>query len=225
MRKFFLYILCTMIVSYFDIKYNLKSILLFTFFVISILYFNDVKNYFKTPISKPNSKFVGYILLFCLSFTVLFSLLPSLIFSDYKIDTIENFTNYDILNVFLFTPILEELIFRGSLFAILIEVESTQKSIFLSSLGFTLAHYLSDTSFFTVFILGSFLTYVYLKTKNIFLCIIVHALNNFLALVFSPFLISMLKIKETSFYMLEFIVISSLIMAFSFFKIYKQSKN
>ena len=225
MRKFYLYIICTMIVSYFDVKYNLKSIFLYTFFVISLPFFNDVKNYFKISVLKINKIFAIYVLIFSLSFTILFSLLPYLIFRDYSINKIEDFTNYGILKVFLLSPILEELIFRGSLLSLLVKTESPKKVIFLSSLGFSLAHYLSDSSLFAVFILGVFLAYVYLKTENIFLCIIVHVLNNFLALVFSPFLISTLKIKETGCYLLEIIVMSSIIMSFSLFKIYKQSKN
>lgn len=225
MKKFYLYIICTMIISYFDMKYNLKSILLFTFFVISLPFFNDVKSYFKISFLKTDKIFAVYVLMFSLSFTIFFSLLQYLIFRDYSVDKIEDFTNYGILKVLLVSPILEELIFRGSLLSLLIKTESPKKSIFLSSLGFSLAHYLSGSSLFAVFVLGVFLAYVYLKTESVFLCIIAHALNNFLALVFSPFLISILKIKETSCYLLVTIVMSSIIMLFSSFKIYKQSKT
>ena len=152
MRKFYLYIICTMIVSYFDVKYNLKIIFLFTFFVISVPFFNDVKNYFKISILKINKIFAIYVIIFSLSFTILFSLLPHLIFRDYSINKIEDFTNYGILKVFLLSPILEELIFRGSLLSLLVKTESPKKAIFLSSLGFSLAHYLSDSSLFAVFV-------------------------------------------------------------------------
>lgn len=214
-----------MIVSYFDMKYNLKSILLFTFFIISLPFFNDVKSYFEISFLKIDKIFAVYVLMFSLSFTIFFSLLPYLIFSDYSVDKIEDFTNYGILKVLLVSPILEELIFRGSLLSLLIKTESPKKAIFLSSLGFSLGHYLSSSSLFAVFVLGVFLAYVYLKTESVFLCIIAHALNNFLALVFSPFLISMLKIKETGCYLLVTIVMSSIIMLFSSFSVYKQSKN
>ncbi|MFV5701599.1 lysostaphin resistance A-like protein [Flavobacterium sp. XS2P12] len=206
-------------------KYNLKSILLFTFFVISLPFFNDAKSYFRIPFFKIDKIFVVYVLMFSLSFTFFFSLLPFLIFRDYSVDKIENYTNYGILKVLLVSPLLEELIFRGSLLPLLIKTESPKKAILLSSLGFSLAHYLSGSSLFAAFVLGVFLAYVYLKTESVFLCFIAHALNNFLALVFSPFLISTLKIKETSCYLLTIIIMSSIIMLFSSFKIYKQNKN
>ncbi len=224
MKKFYLYIICTMIVSYFDMKYNLESIFLFTFFIISLTFFYDAKSCFKIPFFKIDRIFTVYLLMFSLSFTFFFSLLPYLIFRDYSIDKIGNYTDYGILKVLLLSPLLEELIFRGSLLPLLIKTESSKKAILLSSLGFSLAHYLSSFSLFAVFTLGVFLAYVYLKTENVILCIIVHVLNNFLALVFLPFLISILKIKENSCYLLVIIVMSIILMLFSSFKMIYQQK-
>lgn len=225
MKKFYLYIICIMIVSYFDMIYNLKSILLFTFFILSLPFFNDLRSSFRISFFKMDKIFTVYMLIFSLSFTVFFSLLPFLIFKDYDIGKIGNYTNYGVLKVLLVSPLLEELIFRGSLLSLLVKTESPKKAILLSSLGFSITHYLSSSSLFATFVLGIFLAYVYLKTESVFLCVIAHAFNNFLALVFSPFLISFLNIKETSYYILAFIILSSIVMLYSLFKINKQNKK
>ncbi|WP_300976973.1 CPBP family intramembrane glutamic endopeptidase [Flavobacterium sp.] len=225
MKKFYLYIICIMIISYFDMIYNLKSILLFTFFILSLPFFNDERSSFRISFFKIDKIFTVYILIFSLSFTVFFSLLPFLIFKDYDIGKIGNYSNYGVLKVLLISPLLEEIIFRGSLLPLLIKTESSKKAVLFSSLGFSITHYLSNSSLFAIFVLGTFLAYVYLKTESVFLCFIAHALNNFLALVFCPFLISILRIKETSYYTLIFIIMSSIIMLYSLFKIYKQNKK
>ncbi len=224
MKKFYLYIICTMIVSYIDAKYNFKSILLFTFFIISIPFIRNKNSYLNILYYKIDKFTLIYLFMFSLGFACFFCLLPYLIFRDYSINKTGSYSNYGILKGLLISPLLEELIFRGSLLPLMIKTESSKKVILLSALGFSLAHYLSSSSLFATFILGAFCAYIYIKTKSLILCIIVHVINNFGALVFFPFVISAFKIKETSCYLLIVLAISAITMLFSFIKVINKLK-
>ena len=74
-------------------------------------------------------------------------------------------------------PITEEIFFRGSLLPGLSQKYSKFNSILISALLFGLIH-LNPWQFIPAFFIGLFLGWLYLITKNIYLCIFIHALNN-----------------------------------------------
>lgn len=91
----------------------------------------------------------------------------------------------------LFVPIYEELIFRGFILAGLTKFYSARNSIIISSLLFGLWHLkniffistpdLISQMLYTTFIFGPITTYLTLKTKNVWLAVILHYLNNAIA--------------------------------------------
>lgn len=222
---FFIYIISLMIISYFDEKYNLKSSLLFFFISITLLYLKTRKAFSKKLVIIKSNYVYRYVLLLFLSFSFSFSILPFFIFKDYHIVNIESHVNYNILKSLIISPILEELLFRRYLLSCLIKNMDIKKAILLSSFGFTVTHYLSGSSLFAVFILGILLAIVYVKTNNIILCIIGHSLSNFLAIVIFPLVFFKLEILQHTFYLGILFILSSIILLFSFFKIYKLKIN
>ena len=90
-----------------------------------------------------------------------------------------------IVNVVLLIPIIEELIFRYFLLSGILEVTKRKfVAIFFSSILFSVAHVQYNfTILIFVFISSSAMGFVYLKYKNIAYPIIIHSLNNFIALI------------------------------------------
>ncbi len=91
----------------------------------------------------------------------------------------------------LFVPIYEEVIFRGLILGALIKVVSNKKAIVLSSLLFGLWHLknifflnIPDLAYqiaYAALFFGPLTAYIALKTKTIWLGVILHYLNNILA--------------------------------------------
>lgn len=91
----------------------------------------------------------------------------------------------------LFVPIYEEIIFRGFTLAGLTKFYSARNSIIISSLLFGLwhlkniffipTHDLISQMLYTAFIFGPIAAYITLKTKNVWLAVILHYLNNTIA--------------------------------------------
>lgn len=90
----------------------------------------------------------------------------------------------------LFVPIYEEIIFRGFILFGLMKYYSWKKAIIISSLLFGLWHlknifFISQSELiyqmiYTAFIFGPIVAYITLKSKNIWLAVILHYLNNLL---------------------------------------------
>ncbi len=103
-----------------------------------------------------------------------------------------------------FVPIYEELIFRGLILAGLTKFYSARNSIIISSLIFGLwhlkniffipTHNLISQMLYTAFIFGPIAAYLTLKTKNVWLAVILHYLNNAIA-PFSWAIIGLLMLK------------------------------
>ncbi|MFY9153658.1 MAG: type II CAAX endopeptidase family protein [Prolixibacteraceae bacterium] len=87
-----------------------------------------------------------------------------------------------ILKVAVMAPIVEELIFRGVIMHGLMRNYSKFTAVFVSALMFALFH-LNPWQFPATFILGLVLGILMVRTRNIFLCIIGHAINNGLVLI------------------------------------------
>lgn len=82
--------------------------------------------------------------------------------------------------IVLAAPILEELIFRGIILNGLLNSHTPAKAILISSALFGLVH-LNPWQFISAFIIGIFSGWVYYKTKNLLLSILIHFVNNAVA--------------------------------------------
>lgn len=87
-----------------------------------------------------------------------------------------------ILKVVIMAPIIEEMIFRGVIMHGLMRNYSKFTAVFVSALMFALFH-LNPWQFPATFILGIVLGILMLRTRNIYLCILGHAINNGLVLI------------------------------------------
>jgi len=86
------------------------------------------------------------------------------------------------LKVVIMAPVIEELIFRGVIMHGLMRNYSRFTAVFVSALLFALFH-LNPWQFPATFILGLVLGILMLRTRNIYLCILGHAINNGLVLI------------------------------------------
>ena len=102
-----------------------------------------------------------------------------------------------ILKVVIMAPVIEELIFRGVIMHGLMRNYSKFTAVFVSALMFALFH-LNPWQFPATFILGLVLGILMLRTRNIYLCILGHAINNGLVLVSIQYWD---EIKITSFFL------------------------
>jgi len=100
------------------------------------------------------------------------------------------------IKVVIIAPIVEEMIFRGVIMHGLMRNYSNFTAVFVSALMFALFH-LNPWQFPATFTLGIILGILMVRTRNIYLCILGHAINNGLAMI------SMLywdQIQSTYFY-------------------------
>jgi uncharacterized protein len=77
-------------------------------------------------------------------------------------------------------PLLEELLFRGIMLDGLLQRYRPVTAILVSSVIFGLAH-LNPWQFVTAFVIGCFAGWVYLRTRSVGPCILIHATINFCA--------------------------------------------
>lgn len=87
-----------------------------------------------------------------------------------------------ILKIVILAPVIEELIFRGIIMHGLMRNYTGFTAVSVSALMFALFH-LNPWQFPATFVLGILLGIVMLRTRNIYLCIIGHAINNGLVLI------------------------------------------
>lgn len=114
---------------------------------------------------------------------------------------------YVFLNLVIFTPIFEELLFRRIIFSGLKSNYNTVTALLLSSLLFGIFH----IDFLDATVFGLWLGWIFLKTNNILLCIIVHSVCNLISFGFR--VIAKVDPEKTVFvYIVENVVIISTIM-------------
>jgi membrane protease YdiL (CAAX protease family) len=87
-----------------------------------------------------------------------------------------------ILKVVIMAPIVEEMIFRGVIMHGLMRNYSSFTAVFVSALMFALFH-LNPWQFPATFVLGILLGILMVRTRNIYLCIAGHAINNGLVMI------------------------------------------
>lgn len=85
-----------------------------------------------------------------------------------------------IVSLCFVSPILEEFTYRGALFSLLKKTSmNTFMIVILVSSAFTALHWQYDLSALAyLFLFSLYLGYIRIKTNNIFVCILVHAINN-----------------------------------------------
>jgi uncharacterized protein len=89
---------------------------------------------------------------------------------------------FSFITIAIAAPVLEELIFRGVILDGLLKRHSPLKSILISSILFGIVH-LNPWQFVTALAIGSLSGWVYYKTHNLMLCIVIHFVNNFAAFI------------------------------------------
>jgi uncharacterized protein len=89
---------------------------------------------------------------------------------------------FSFLSIVIAAPILEELIFRGIILDGFLKRYSPVKAIVLSSFLFGFVH-LNPWQFVGAFTIGIFMGWVYYRTRNIALTIVIHLTHNLLSFV------------------------------------------
>jgi len=132
-----------------------------------------------------------------------------------------------ILKIVILAPVVEELIFRGIIMHGLMRNYSKFTAVFVSALMFALFH-LNPWQFPATFILGLLLGILMVRTNNIFLCILGHAINNGLVLISITY---SNELQKTSFFLSsksDQLIISALIATVTLaliFLLSRQSKS
>lgn len=177
---FFLIVIVLAFISYLDFHYSLNGFLIIGIDLFFVIYYSVIKS---DSVFKVNFNFNWiYYLLFIVSFYSLYFLCTSFFFINDDVLIYENLNKFEIIKALLLYPIFEELIFRKYLLVSLAKTKSEIRSILVLSLGFTLIHCITNSSLLYVFLLSTFLSWIYLKTRNIYLVVFLHFLNNFLSI-------------------------------------------
>lgn len=129
---------------------------------------------------------VGLILTFSVSY-IIGSMLTYLPNYEEMMDGYEAmFENIDpmdlVLTVAVIGPICEEIIFRGVILEGLLKKYDTTKAILFSSLIFSVIH-LQPLQVVATFFIGLILGWIYVKTQSLWVCIAIHIINNFVAVL------------------------------------------
>ncbi len=108
--------------------------------------------------------------------------IPTLLFVVNRLDSMtHHFSFLYYIKMVILSPIFEEFIFRGIILEGFLTRYSSNKAIILSSLFFGLFH-LNPAQIIYTFILGLFCGWYYVKTRNLLSCIIIHSINNLIAI-------------------------------------------
>jgi uncharacterized protein len=89
---------------------------------------------------------------------------------------------FSFITIVIAAPVLEELIFRGIILDGLLKRYSPMKSIVVSSILFGIVH-LNPWQFIAALVIGFFSGWVYYKTRQLSLSILIHFVNNSVAFV------------------------------------------
>ncbi|WP_163396107.1 CPBP family intramembrane glutamic endopeptidase [Flavobacterium limi] len=219
--QFFLIILVFIFISYIDLHFNLNGYLIISFDLFAIVYLSNI-NIKQTPPHLINFNFFYY-LLFVICFYILYFLCTSLAFASDRLLIYNHLSKYEVVKALLLYPILEEFIFRKYLLINLTATNTKLKSILILSLGFTLIHCFTDSAPLYVFLLSTFLSWIYLKTKNIFISIFLHFVNNFLSITSFNFISFLAKFKGIDFAVILLILV--FLIFFTLFKIANDKTN
>lgn len=144
----------------------------------------------KTRLSKQTLVNIVYIAIITLVFSSAINNLVSMsplveLSAGYEKANTDFFANtivVELIGSAILSPIMEELVFRGVIFANLKKVTSVNKAIFISSLLFGLVHF-NVVQFLYAFILGIVLAMFMEKSGHVYAAIIGHIVANALAVI------------------------------------------
>lgn len=94
---------------------------------------------------------------------------------------------FSFVTIVIAAPVFEELLFRGIILDGLLRKYSPTKSIIVSSIFFGIVH-LNPWQFVAAFVIGILSGWIYYKTRNLSLSILIHAVNNLVAFVSMSFM-------------------------------------
>ena len=195
--------------NYIDSKTLLITLIISSIFI-PIFYLILKKN--KTSAKFKLSKISKYILLVTSIYNTYLSII-----TNYQISSLPIFIQ--IICSGIIGPIIEELLFRGIVYNKLKEITSSEKSMLISTIIFSLLHFsLSDIIY--TFILGIIFVYIYEKNNNIKYPIIVHISANI-----SVILLSIIISLKNIFINVGLIVINLLILLLIYSKNQLDKKN
>lgn len=103
---------------------------------------------------------------------------------------------FGFLTIVVAAPILEELIFRGIILDGFLKRYSPLKSILFSSFLFGLVH-MNPWQFISAMIIGCFAGWIYYRTRNLLLCILIHFINNLFPFIEMQFMDANLLLDMT----------------------------
>lgn len=194
------YVLLSILPYFFDVKsvnneYALLIISYILIFIASILFFKErlkrdikyfkdnIKKYFSFIIKNQFLMFFIYIVISYISIYLLNSADSSL-----NQQEIENLPTYMIIiTAILFSPVVEELVFRGSIRRF---VKKDWLFIIISGAIFGFLHTLAEPTFIEIVVrglpyvwIGIYFAYMYTKTENIMVPISCHFLHNTFAVI------------------------------------------
>lgn len=119
---------------------------------------------------------------FICSLYILYDTFLYLIFDDFMTLKQNSFKPYEIVKALLLFPVIEEILFRKYFLTSLLNYYNEKKAMIASSLGFAICHLFTDTGLLQVFIFSYFLSWLYINSNSIILCIILHSCVNILSL-------------------------------------------
>lgn len=151
---------------------------------------SSIKQYITTVVI-----FAGSMLIVNIAVGILYSLIAGVETTENQeaiVQIMDSNLFYTFFSVTIFAPIVEELVFRGGLYNILLKTNGKYMALFLSSGIFGFLHVLNaliSQNYIEIFAglayvaIGLVLGYAYFKTNNILICIGVHFVNNFVSFV------------------------------------------
>ncbi|MGL4741009.1 MAG: lysostaphin resistance A-like protein [Sarcina sp.] len=92
-----------------------------------------------------------------------------------------------VLQSFIYAPLIEELMYRGIILNSLIKKYPEKVALILTSSLFGIMHF-NFYQTLNAFLVGLMIGYLYIKTKSLYLCIVIHFFNNFIALYLPSFI-------------------------------------
>ena len=159
-----------------------------------IVFYSQLKDNFKSFKNnlKPYMEFIFSRLGIAYLFLFIFSIISVLLAkkgTSINQETLESLPKYYLIpTAIIYAPIVEEVLFRGVFRKI---IKNKVIFIIISSLVFGILHTFRESSLFNVIAmaipyvwLGCYLSYIYVKTNNIFTNITTHAIINLIAVIF-----------------------------------------
>ncbi|WP_423776535.1 lysostaphin resistance A-like protein [Avrilella dinanensis] len=174
---FFLYVALVTFAGYLDSEFSTRIIAIILL-ISSVYVFYTQKQEFK---EKLTTKKFSLLILLALSSAFFFILLNYNATNSEYYNSLYTLNFVDTLLLCVIIPVIEEVVFRLYWLRYLNRVLSETKVILITSLGFSIIHFYSGVPLLFPFLYGILFAWLYLKFRNIYLCIVLHVLYNTIA--------------------------------------------